>query len=325
MAEKPAEQDDLTGRQMTVTRVVDAPRELVFDVFTDPAHVSNWWGPNGFSITTDEMKVRPGGVWRFVMHGPDGTDYSNFIQYKEIVRPERIVFGHGDNEESKSCHWHTTVTFEPVGRKTRVTLILLFPTAEQRDAVATASAIEGGEQTLERFETEVVFAATRARGETPFTIKRVFDAPREVVWAAHSDAKALAQWWGPKGWAVRVEKLAFQPGGMFHYVMTSKVAADMWGRFIYRELVAPRRIVFVSSFSNPEADLARSPFPMDWPLAVLNVVTLDDEAGRTRLTLTATPLEATPEQCLVFSQMFMSMTQGFGGTYDQLAEFLVHA
>jgi uncharacterized protein YndB with AHSA1/START domain len=74
-------------REIVVTRVFDAPRELVFDAFTDPAHISNWWGPDGFTTTTHEMDVRPGGTWRFVMHGPDGVDYDNIIVYREITSP----------------------------------------------------------------------------------------------------------------------------------------------------------------------------------------------------------------------------------------------
>jgi uncharacterized protein YndB with AHSA1/START domain len=78
-------------REIVITRLIDAPPERVFDAWTDAAQVVQWWGPRGFTATTHKMDVRPGGVWRFVMHGPDGRDYQNKITYLEVVRPERLV------------------------------------------------------------------------------------------------------------------------------------------------------------------------------------------------------------------------------------------
>ena len=86
-------------RSIIGSRVFDAPRELVFAAFTDPKHLAQWWGPNGFTTTTHSFDFRPGGVWRFVMHGPDGRDYQNRVTYDEIVPPERIVYRHGGGED----------------------------------------------------------------------------------------------------------------------------------------------------------------------------------------------------------------------------------
>ena len=89
--------------------VLDAPRELVFSAFTDPKHLAQWWGPNGFTTTTHAFEFRPGGVWRFVMHGPDGRDYQNRITYEEIVRPERIVYRHGGGDDVEPVQFTQTV------------------------------------------------------------------------------------------------------------------------------------------------------------------------------------------------------------------------
>ena len=143
--------DEEDARTIVGTRVFDAPRELVFDAWTDAAHISNWWGPRGFTTTTYEMDVRPGGTWRFVMHGPDGTDYDNEIVYLEVVRPERIVYTHGP-----APIFDVTVTFEEEGRKTRMTMRSIFATAEMRDQVAEEfGAVEGMHQMLERLEEEL--------------------------------------------------------------------------------------------------------------------------------------------------------------------------
>ena len=139
-----------SDREIVITRVFDAPRELVFEAWTDPAHVIQWWGPRGFTTTIHEMDVRPGGVWRFVMHGPDGTDYDNKVVFVEVVKPERLVYNHGAGDESDLQQFHVTVTFDEDGDKTRLTLRLVFGTPADRDNAVESGALEGGNQTLER-------------------------------------------------------------------------------------------------------------------------------------------------------------------------------
>ncbi|GAA5163176.1 SRPBCC family protein [Viridibacterium curvum] len=135
--------------EIIITRLVNAPRERVFDVWTDARHVSLWWGPNGFTTTTYEMQVAVGGVWRFTMHGPDGRDWPNRIVYSEVVRPERLAYSHGDFERE---HFKAVVSFaEAADGKTLVMLRTLFPSAEACAAVKAHGAVEGGQQTLARF------------------------------------------------------------------------------------------------------------------------------------------------------------------------------
>ena len=142
-------------RAMTISRVYDAPRALVWQAWTEIEHVKNWWGPRGFTTTTQSREVKAGGVWRFVMHGPDGTDYPNWVTYLEVRPPERLVYAHGTGADA--VEFHTTVTFEALGpRKTRLTLHAVFVTAERhRHAMETVGAIEGGKQTLERLAGEL--------------------------------------------------------------------------------------------------------------------------------------------------------------------------
>jgi uncharacterized protein YndB with AHSA1/START domain len=133
-------------REIAATREFNAPRELVFKVWTEPQHIGKWWGPTGFSTTTHEMDVRTGGVWRFVMHGPDGTDYDNEITYVEVTPPERLVYDHGP-----SPRFRVTVTFAEKGSRTVLSLRMLFETAAERDKVAKEfGAVEGLNQTLDR-------------------------------------------------------------------------------------------------------------------------------------------------------------------------------
>jgi uncharacterized protein YndB with AHSA1/START domain len=133
-------------------REFDAPRELVFQAWTDPAHLSQWWGPDGFTTTTGAFDMRPGGVWRFVMHGPDGRDYDNRITFDEIVTPERIRYHHGGGDDVEPVQLRTTVTFDDLGHsRTRVTLHAVFPSAAVRDRVIKDyGADKGAVQTLAR-------------------------------------------------------------------------------------------------------------------------------------------------------------------------------
>ena len=136
------------GREIVISRVIDAPRELVFEAFTEVRHLSRWWGPNGFTTTTRSFEFRVGGVWDFVMHGPDGTDYQEWISWTAIVPPERISLLHGEYLGDPNA-FESSLTFAHEGAATRITMRTVFPTRALRDqAVEKYHAIEGGQQTL---------------------------------------------------------------------------------------------------------------------------------------------------------------------------------
>jgi uncharacterized protein YndB with AHSA1/START domain len=139
-----------SGREIVVSREFDAPRELVFEAWTDPEQLVQWWGPHGFTTTNHEMDVSPGGVWRFVMHGPDGTEYGNRVEFIEVAPPERLVYSHGPDGASEGPSFRVTVTFDDEDGKTRLTLRLVFASPAERDGAVEFGALEGGKQTLER-------------------------------------------------------------------------------------------------------------------------------------------------------------------------------
>ena len=144
-------QQNEASREITITRTFSAPRERVWEAWTDPEQIVKWWGPNGFTNTLFEMDVRTGGIWRHMMHGPDGTDYPNKVVYIEVLKPERLVYSHGGEEEASPCQFHVTVTFEKTGDdKTKLTLCMLFESEKERNKTADSGAIEGGNQTLGR-------------------------------------------------------------------------------------------------------------------------------------------------------------------------------
>jgi uncharacterized protein YndB with AHSA1/START domain len=153
-------------------------------------------------------------------------------------------------------------------------------------------------------------------------ITRVFDAPRALVWQAWSEPQALRRWWGPKGFAMGLCRLEFRPGGIFHYSMRTPDGRDLWGKFVYREIVAPERIVFVSSFADEGGNVVRNPWNAGWPLETHNTLTFAEHAGKTTLTLRGGPLNATAAERKIFEDGLQSMQRGFAGTFDQLAEYL---
>lgn len=329
---------ETTDREISLSRDYDAPRELVWRAWTEPAQLVRWWGPQGFRTTTHAHTLAPGGAWRYTMHGPDGRDYENQLTYREIRAPERLVYEIGGVVDVAPVHFSTVVTFEELpGKRTRVTMKSSFPSATAlRHVVETYGAIEGGKQHLTRLSEflPTLGAATGASASTAaapaaaqaFSITRVFRAPRELVVRAWTECDQLAKWFGPKGSQVIDAKLDLRVGGTFHYGLKSSDGSVMWGRWKFEELALPERMVFVSSFSDPKGGLARAPFfDGKWPLETHSVVTFSEHAGigkGTVVKLDWVPLRATAEELALFASMHDSMRGGWGGTFDQLDEHL---
>ena len=155
-----------------------------------------------------------------------------------------------------------------------------------------------------------------------FVITRVFNAPRELVWKAWTERDRLMQWFGPKGFSMSAAKMDFRPGGVFHYCLRSPDGKEMWGKFVYREIVAPERIVLVNSFSDENGGLTRHPMSPTWPLEMLSTTTFVEQGGKTTLTIKWKPLNPTEEERKTFDGAHGGMQQGWTGTFEQLAEYL---
>ena len=134
------------GRELFISRLLNAPQELVWEAWTNPEHITNWWGPHGFTNTINKMDLKPGGEWNLVMHGPDGTDYKNKSIFKEITAPERIVYDH-----VSAPKFVATINFIEKGKQTLIEWHMLFETAEQfEQVVKTFKADEGLKQNIEK-------------------------------------------------------------------------------------------------------------------------------------------------------------------------------
>ncbi|MBL8551416.1 MAG: SRPBCC domain-containing protein [Hyphomonadaceae bacterium] len=302
---------DLDARSMIITRVIDAPRALVFEAWTDPRHLAEWWGPDGFTTTTHSFDMRKGGVWRFTMHGPDGRDYENRITFDEIVRPERISYRHDGAEDSdavEDVQFHTVVTFEEGQGRTRVTLRAVFATAEMRDRVMReVGAEEGGHQTVGRL---AAYVEKQARGEDAHTliITRVFDAPRELVWRMWTEQEHALKWAGPRDHPLVKSDHDVRPGGKWRSCLQSVAdGRDLWQGGTYREVIAPERLVFTMKWDGEDDDML---ITVDFE----EVGDFADEGAKTRMS---------------FRQDFLPSAAsrdghagGWASTFDRLAEHL---
>ena len=159
-----------------------------------------------------------------------------------------------------------------------------------------------------------------------FVISRVFDAPRELVWKSWTEPERLKKWWGPAGFTVHTCKVDLRPGGVFHYGMKAPDGSDMWGKFIYREIVKPEKLVFVVCFSDANGGVTRHPMSPNWPRETLSTVTFESQGDKTRVGLHWIPAETSTEiERRTFDEGRDGMKAGWGGTMDQFAAYLAKA
>jgi len=302
-------------REIVISRLIHAPRDLVFKVWTDADHIKEWWGPNGFTNTIHEMNVKPGGVFRFMMHGPDNMNFPNKIVYTEVVKPEKLVYVHSDDEGSQ--RFDVTVTFEVLKDSTLLTMRTVFSTAAERERVIKeVGAIEGGNQTLDHLQAYVA----AQRGE--FIITRRFKFPPQLMFDAFTKSEHMHQWWGPKGSTVIKAEMNLRPGGINHYGLRMPDGSAMWGKSVYREITPTSRLVYVQSFSDEAGNIAKHPMSPTWPREMLTVITFEETGEGTQLTIQWSPVNATDEERATFNSAMSGMNQGWTGSLDQLEQYL---
>jgi uncharacterized protein YndB with AHSA1/START domain len=300
---------DITDRELIFTRVFDAPRELVFKAWTDPRHLVQWWGPSGFTTSVYEMDVRPGGVWRLTMHGPDGVDYKNRMVFLEVVKPERLVYKHEPEEGSEPVTFETTVTFAKEGAKTKVTMRMLFPSLAEREFVVKKhGAIEGAKQHLGKLAEYLQKMAPGADTQIPeLVITRVFDAPSELVFKAWTQPERLKRWWGPNGFTNAVCEIDPRPGGTVRIHMRAPDGTVYPNQGVVQEIVPPERLVLAMGVADSQGNII---------LEGVSTVTLSEQGGKTTLTLRARITKSITE---VAAMHIAGMEQGWSQSLDHLA------
>jgi len=264
-----AKESSAAARTIELSRLIDAPRTRVFEAWTTPEHLASWWGPMGFDTSTSVFEFRVGGIWRFVMHGPDGRDYDNEIAFDAIAPNERIAYRHsGENPEP--VRFVTVASFAEEAGKTRVTLTMEFESVEECARVKRdVGAEEGGRQTLARL------AAHTSQGSAyDLVIRRELDAPVELVWRCWTEADLLALWWAPDPVRTEVHALDPWPGGALAFSMTLPDGRVERGDGVFLEVAPNRRIAFTDAL---QAGWRPSTSPF-----ITAVATMAEHDGRTR-------------------------------------------
>jgi predicted 3-demethylubiquinone-9 3-methyltransferase (glyoxalase superfamily)/uncharacterized protein YndB with AHSA1/START domain len=218
------------------------------------------------------------------------------------------------------CGWLT----DKFGLSWQITPRVLLDRMQDKDPEKAARVMRAMMQMV-KIDIEGVKRAYDGSSERHFKVQRTFDAPRDLVFKAWTEQDRLAKWWGPKGFTLQTSTLDPRPGGIFHYCMRSPEGMEMWGKFTYREVSAPKKLVFTNSFADAAGNPVQAPFSPNWPLEVYSTVTFTEDQGKTTVTFESYPINATELQQKTFEEGCESMEQGFAGTFDQLDAYLAGA
>ncbi|HEX9029312.1 MAG TPA: SRPBCC domain-containing protein [Anaerolineales bacterium] len=277
------------SQELTLKRIFDAPRELVFKAWTDPKLVAQWWGPTVFTNPVCELDPKPGGKIHIVMRGPANSDFdSDFPMtgtFKEVDAPQRLVYtseAYMDGLSGPQIETLTTVTFADKGGKTEMTLHVVVV----RSTPAAAGALQGMEagwtQSLEKLNDlagqlksdtgkhKIKFAAEPGKQEVIVT--RTFDASPELIFKTMTDPGLIPQWWGPRDLTTTVEKMEVRPGGQWRFVQRDPQGEQFGFHGVYHDVTPSERLVYTFEFEG---------FPGH---VLLETVTFEEQNGKTLVT-----------------------------------------
>ena len=270
------------GREFVITREFAAPRDLVFQAWTDPKHVAQWWGPRGFTNPVCQWNAVAGAPIHVVMRGPNGVDYPMGGEFREITPPERLVMACGAlNEKGEMLfEFVHAVTFTERGGKTLVTVNSTVTKVTSQAAKYLGGFEQGMTMSLERLgdllARDAAVATVDVSSEREIVISRVFDAPRELVWEVWTDPKHVVKWWGPRGFSTTITTMNVKPGGVWKHVMRGPDGTEYPNESIFTEVVKPERIVY--THGGGKKDGPEVQFVATWSFDVV-------EENKTRLTL----------------------------------------
>lgn len=305
--------------EIHITRIYDAPVAAVWDAFTDPDRVAHWWGPRGFTLTTHGKELRPGGIWHYTMHGPDGTDYPNKTLYHEVEEYRKLVYDHGGNDE-RAPLFRVTVLFSESAGQTTMEMSMGFPTPEEAAAARRFIREAGGNSTWDRL---AEYLDETRSGKHSFVINRSLPADIDTVFDMWADPTHLASWLPPAGFEMTVLRSDFRAGGDCFFRMSNGDIA-FHARFEYREITRPFLIAYLQSFCDENERPTRHPGLPEFPESMHTTVSFATEGDReTRVTVTSEMLDgASAAEVEAFRSERSGMTAGWTGSFDRLEAVL---
>lgn len=302
--------------EIQITRIYDAPVKAVWDAWTDPSQVAQWWGPRGFTLTTHSKELRPGGHWKYTMHGSDGVDYPNTTTYHQVEKHALLIYDHGATDDRPPL-FRVTVRFSESKGKTKMDMTMALATAEAAQETRKFIKKAGGESTWDRL---AEYLEKETSGKEKFVINRTFSAPLDIMYEMWTEPKHFAKWLAPTGFRMEFLRADIKPGGSTFYFMTNDSGMKMYGRANYLELERSNRLVYTQQFCDEKENISRHPGAPTWPETMLTTVVLDAEGpDQTRVTVTWEPHGATTrEELETFIKMKAGMTMGWTGSFDKL-------
>ena len=311
-----------SSNEIQITRIYDAPVKLVWEAWTDPEQVAQWWGPRGFTITTHSKDLRPGGHWDYTMHGPDGEDYPNKTKYFEVEPYARLVYDHGANDDQPPL-FRVAVQFAELNGKTKMEMTMTLATPEAAAETRKFIKKAGGNATWDRL---AEYVGKQSAAKELFVISRSFEAPLATVFKLWTDPEHFSKWLPPTGFTMSFIREDVRVGGRCFYSMTDGHKTAMYGSVKYLEITPPSRIVYTQQFCDEKENISRHPLSPVWPETMLTTVILAEEGPhQTRATVTWEPYgPTTPEEIAVFIDARRGMTLGWTGSFDKLDEYLIN-
>lgn len=307
------------SNEIRITRVYDAPVQAVWDAWTVPDQVAQWWGPRGFTLTTHGKDLRAGGHWRYTMHGPDGVDYPNVTRYHVVEPLRRLVYDHGATDDRPAL-FRVQVTFAEADGRTTMNLVMTLDTPEAAAQIAQHIRQAGGNATWDRLAEYLAEHLAEGRtGRHCFVINRTLAVAPALAFAMWVQPAHLAQWLPPAGTRMRFLRADIAVGRSSFFVIEGEHGA-MHVRTEYLAIEPPHRIVYTQQFVDAHEQPAAAPGADVWPPMLLTTVQFAEEApGHTRVTVTCEPYgPVTPAELAAFVQERGGMTRGWTGSFDAL-------
>jgi uncharacterized protein YndB with AHSA1/START domain len=281
------------NKQLTITRIFNAPRQLVFDVWTQPEHLASWWGPRGFTNPVCEVDAKPGGKLRIDMKGPDGVTYPMTATFEEVKRPEKLIFiSQAITAEGKPVfEIKNTIVFEDMGDKTRVTVSAVPFNVTPEAAPYLAGMEEGWSQSVDKLHNYLT--DTQQNGD-PIILERTYNAPAATVWSALTDTAQMKQWY------FDVQNFAPVVGQEFSFLAGND--GKKWLHLCkVKEVVPGKKIAYTWRYDGHPGDSLVS-------------FELFDEGDKTRMKLTHAGLDTFPAIADFKKDNFMGGWSYFAGT-----------
>jgi len=306
--------------ELYITRIYNAPVKMVWDAWTDPEQVKQWWGPRGFTLTTHSKELKAGGRWIYTMHGPDGVDYPNNTLYHEVETYRKLVYDHGANENQPAL-FKVTVYFSEEKGKTKMDMTMSLETAEAAEQIKKFIKQAGGNSTWDRL---AEYVDKKTTGIDKFVINRSFKVNVETLYNVWTQPEHICQWLAPTGFNMTYLNSEIKAGSTVRYYMDGPNGLRMYGRAHYIELKKPEKIVYTQVFTDANDQISRHPHAPTWPETMLTTIELEQEDElHTRVTITWEVYgQATQVERETFASARAGMTQGWTGSFDKLENYL---